>query len=174
MHYQVSQEFIEYCQDALQGKSLGNRRTNTNGSYKQQLFGLIAENVVRQILGYELNDASGGFDNGWDLLYNYKKIDVKTSIYNEPPQSYHRYDVPIMQLQDKYKSQGYIFCNYNQDENIVSISGYISKEDFIQKSSVINKGDFVQEGNGKSFVARYKSYFVRPEDLEPFIANEVI
>ena len=169
MHFKIPKELFLFCQSSLQNNNLGNRNTNTNGNSKHQLFGLIAENIVRDFMGYERNDASGGFDGGWDLIYQYKRYDVKTSLYNEQPQQYHRYDVPIMQL--KYISQGYIFTNYNEETEVVSIVGTITKENFLLKSEVINKGQLVSEPNGKTFRARYISHFVRAEHLQPFNKN---
>ncbi|MEQ3796393.1 hypothetical protein AAFP94_14490 [Flavobacteriaceae bacterium MJ-SS4] len=73
----VKEELIEYCKKQISNYNFG-KRSQANGTPEQQLTGIIGQSVVMELFGLEKVDGRYGFDEGVDLVFNNKKIDVKT------------------------------------------------------------------------------------------------
>ena len=163
-HFKVSQELIDYCNKAVDKNNLGLREDQkTNGKRRHQFSGLLGENVVRKILGFEYVDGSEGFDGGFDVLFMNKKIDVKTRRKPFEPEPTDYFDIPIIQL--NYQNHAYIFCSHNFKEDIVSIVGWIYKDDFVKNATLFKKGTKYTYEDGTTFVARYDSYRIKANKL---------
>lgn len=172
MRIPVDAELYNACLDSVQ-KNLCSRGANDNssGNFMQQLYGNIAENLVRRQLGIEEKIGYlDGPDAGWDIEYAGLKIDIKTTIYNEDPQPYHEYHVPIYQM--RYSNDAYIWCNYNTTTDVVTVCGFISKPTFIFVRKELPKGTRKEEPNGKSYTARYTSYYVTYNELKQIDFNK--
>jgi hypothetical protein len=74
---QVSDSVIDHCKKQIANYNFGQRHT-ANGNPEQQLTGIIGQSVVMNLFGLENVNGEDGFDDGVDILFNNKKIDIKT------------------------------------------------------------------------------------------------
>lgn len=163
-NYKVSKELIEYCQNAIETNNLGLRADQeTNGKKRHQFSGLLGENVVRKLLGFEYVNGSEGFDGGFDVVFKDQKADVKTRRKPFEPELSDWFDVPLSQI--NYKSQIFIFCSHNFHKDIVSVMGWIYKDDFTKNAMLFKKGTLHTYENGTTFVARYDSFRLQAKNL---------
>lgn len=171
MIYRPSQELLQYCTEALQKNSMGQRTDKgTNGNANHQFAGLVCENVVRKLTGYPYNNATSGFDGGWDIVYNDLRTDIKSTILYQKPTLLDQFHVPKIQL--KYNTQAYLFCAYIPNDNIVYTCGYIEKDIFLAISKIVKRGQYHEEPCGRTYTARYTSHYVINNDLKKLTFNK--
>jgi len=130
-------EQIQYVKNLLD-KGMGNRGS-FDGDYYKRLFGFIGEIIIHDLLGTKRPTDLSKPDNGYDLIVNNKKYDVKVAIRNTPYKQY--YDHNIAAYQINYNVDGYIFLSYNQNNGEFTICGIISKKDFLEHSKFYREGD---------------------------------
>lgn len=135
--YKVPELLESYCIDQVEKFNFGKRFT-ANGNKEQQLTGIIGQSIVMLLFDLDLPDGSLGFDNGVDLIYDNKTIDVKTMGRNTDVKP--SYTNNFLKLQDYFKTEIYIFCSYNKLKKEVTICGWIDKESFILKRNFYEKG----------------------------------
>lgn len=135
--YKVPELLESYCIDQVEKFNFGKRFT-ANGNKEQQLTGIIGQSIVMLLFDLDLPDGSLGFDNGVDLIYANKTIDVKTMGRNTDVKP--SYTNNFLKLQDYFKTEIYIFCSYNKLKKEVTICGWIDKETFILKRNFYAKG----------------------------------
>jgi hypothetical protein len=133
----VSNELESYCIDQVDKYNFGQRFT-ANGNKEQQLTGIIGQSVVMLLFDLHLPNGSNGFDNGVDLIYDDKTIDVKTMGRNTDVKP--SYTNNFIKLQDYFPTEIYIFCSYNKLKKEVTVCGWIDKENFILKRTFYEKG----------------------------------
>ena len=158
----VEQSLIDYCIDQVSKYNFGKRNT-ANGNPEQQLTGIIGQSAVMQLFGLVKVDGKQGFDNGVDILFNNKKIDVKTMGRTTNVKSY--YTNNFLKLQDYFDTEVYIFCSYNKIKKEVTICGLITKEDFVLKRRFYKKGSTRTRSDGSSFKTFSDLYEIDNSDL---------
>ena len=125
----VEHSLIEHCKTVLAKHNFGKRYT-ANGTKEQQLTGIIGQSVVMNLFNIGYVDGTSGFDNGVDLVYNNKTIDVKTMGRTTRVKA--NYTNNFLKLQDYFKTDIYIFCSYHKINNVLTVCGWISKADFVK------------------------------------------
>lgn len=133
----VTEQVQSHCIDQVEKFNFG-KRTDANGNKEQQLTGIIGQSVVMQLFGLDLVDGSTGFDDGVDLVFENKTIDVKTMGRNTDVRT--SYTNNFVKLQDYFKTEIYIFCSFNKIKKEVTICGWIDKDTFVNKRNFYEKG----------------------------------
>lgn len=144
----VEHTLIEHCKTVLAKHNFGKRFT-ANGTKEQQLTGIIGQSIVMDFFDKGFVDGLSGFDEGVDLVFNNKTIDVKTMGRTTSVKP--GYTNNFLKLQDYFKTDIYIFCSYNKKKQVLTICGWISKEDFIQKRRFYPKGSIRTRFDGTTF-----------------------
>ena len=158
----VEQSLIDYCTNQVSKYNFGKRNT-ANGNQDQQLTGIIGQSALMQLFGLGQVDGKHGFDNGVDILFNNKKIDVKTMGRTTNVKSY--YTNNFLKLQDYFETEIYIFCSYHKTKKEVTICGWITKEHFVLKRRYYKKGSTRTRSNGTSFKTFADLYEIDNKDL---------
>jgi len=144
----VKEELIDYCEEQISKYNFG-KRSLANGTPEQQLTGVIGQSVVMELFGFGKVDGSQGFDEGVDLVFNNKKIDVKTMGRTTTVKPY--YTNNFLKLQDYFETDIYIFCSYNKRKKELTVCGWITKEDFILKRRFYKQGSIRTRSDGSTF-----------------------
>lgn len=144
----VKEELIDYCKEQISKYNFG-KRSLANGTPEQQLTGVIGQSVVMELFGFGKVDGSQGFDEGVDLVFNNKKIDVKTMGRTTTVKPY--YTNNFLKLQDYFETDIYIFCSYNKRKKELTVCGWITKEDFILKRRFYKQGSIRTRSDGSTF-----------------------
>lgn len=142
------------------------KRKEANGTKEQQLTGVIGQNVVMQLFEQGYVDGSQGFDGGADLVYNGKKIDVKTMGRTSEPRL--EYVNNFIALQDYLETDIYIFCSYNKSSNVVTICGWLDKKTFKERRTFYPKGTIRTRANNTTFETKADLY-----EIENYKLNDV-
>lgn len=159
-----NKNIIKHCVDQIKQYNFG-KRGIADGNKRQQLVGLIGQTVVSELLQQPWVDGSSGFDNGHDLLYNGKKIDVKTmerkSSYLPP-----HYANNFMASQFKFDCDAYIFTSLNSKKNTkLTIAGWVTKEEFKKKAKFFPRGMTRERDDGTHFSTKADLYEIYMKDL---------
>lgn len=144
----VNAKLLTHCTEQVEKHNFGQRST-ANGTKEQQLTGIIGQSVVMELFEAGLIDGTEGFDNGVDIIFNDKKIDVKTMGRTTDVRP--NYTNNFLKLQDYFDTDIYIFCSYNKTTTEVTICGWIEKSDFIKKRKFFPKGELRYRTDGSSF-----------------------
>lgn len=144
----VSEELYNYCIEQTENFNFGARYT-ANGTKEQQLTGVIGQSVVMEMFNMGRVNGKDGFDNGIDIFYDNKKIDVKTM--GRTTDVCLTYTNNFLQLQDYFDTDIYIFCSYNKKNKEVTICGWIDKNTFKKKRKSFPKGTLRYRTNDSSF-----------------------
>lgn len=158
----VNQNIIEYCKDQVDKYNFG-KRSSANGNKEQQLTGIIGQSVVMNLFGLGNVNGEDGFDDGVDILYNNKKIDVKTM--GRQTDVKQNYTNNFLKLQDHYSTEIYIFCSYHKTKEELTICGWIDKTDFINKRRYYPKGTERKRFDGTTFETFADLYEIDNKDL---------
>ncbi len=145
---QVSDSVIDHCKKQVASYNFGQRHT-ANGNPEQQLTGIIGQSVVMDFFGLGNVNGEDGFDNGVDILFNNKKIDVKTMGRTTDVRP--NYTNNFLKLQDYFETQVYIFCSFNKTNKELTVCGWIEKEAFVRKRKYFPKGTIRTRADGSSF-----------------------
>ena len=158
----VNQDIIEYCKNQVDKYNFG-KRSSANGNKEQQLTGIIGQSVVMNLFGLGNVNGEDGFDDGVDILYNNKKIDVKTMGRKSDVKQ--NYTNNFLKLQDHYSTEIYIFCSYHKTKEELTICGWIEKQDFINKRRYYPKGTERKRFDGTTFETFADLYEIDNKDL---------
>ena len=158
----VNQDIIEYCKNQVDKYNFG-KRSSANGNKEQQLTGIIGQSVVMNLFGLGNVNGEDGFDDGVDILYNNKKIDVKTMGRKSDVKQ--NYTNNFLKLQDHYSTEIYIFCSYHKTKEELTICGWIDKTDFINKRRYYPKGTERKRFDGTTFETFADLYEIDNKDL---------
>jgi hypothetical protein len=145
---QVSDTVIDHCKAQIQNYNFGQRST-ANGNAEQQLTGIIGQSVVMNLFGLASVNGEDGFDDGVDIVFNNKKIDVKTM--GRTTDVRREYTNNFLKLQDYFQTEVYIFCSYNKIKKEITVCGWIEKNEFVQKRKFYPKGTTRSRFDGSSF-----------------------
>ena len=158
----VNQDIIEYCKNQVDKYNFG-KRSSANGNKEQQLTGIIGQSVVMNLFGLGNVNGEDGFDDGVDILYNNKKIDVKTMGRKSDVKQ--NYTNNFLKLQDHYSTEIYIFCSYHKTKEELTICGWIDKTDFINRRRYYPKGTERKRFDGTTFETFADLYEIDNKDL---------
>lgn len=165
IYLKVTEEQLEYSQQLVSNYNFGNRGEG-DGDKSDQHTGMLGQVVVADFLNLERPTGGGGWDGGWDLIINEKKVDVKTSRRRSPVKPHYTCAVKTSQL--KYNCDYYIFTSYNTTNHILTICGVIEKEEFKKKAQHFNSGELIhKDDSGKEFRARYDQETLNYNNLLP-------
>ena len=158
----VEHTLIEHCKTVLAKHNFGKRFT-ANGTKEQQLTGIIGQSVVMNFFDQGFVDGSSGFDEGVDLVFSNKTIDVKTMGRTTSVKP--GYTNNFLKLQDYFKTDIYIFCSYNKKKQVLTVCGWISKDDFIKKRRFYPKGSIRTRFDKTTFTTFADLYEIDNTDL---------
>jgi len=163
-----TEEQAKFCQDFLKEGSIA-KRGMFDGNYYQQLFGLMAQVVVGDLLGCPRPKNTGEWDGGIDLIKDGKKIDVKTEIRNVPFNVLH-FVHNVTPSQIGYGSSHYVFCSFNRAFGVVEICGYIEKQEFLKNAEYFKDGEIRVRTDGSTLIIRGTKglYELKNRFLKPF------
>jgi len=116
--------------------ALNNSITKGQGN----IIGFLGEIIVAQYLDITLNNT---YD--YDLIYNDKKIDIKSKKVSTPPKDY--YECSVAALNIKQKCDLYVFTRIKNDLSEGWILGYLEKERYLTESKFLKK-DEIDLDNG--------------------------
>lgn len=161
----VTENILTHCKKQVEKFNFGQRKF-ANGTKTQQLTGIIGQSVVTNLFNKGLIDGNEGFDNGIDLVFNNKKIDIKTMGRTTTVKK--NYTNNFLKAQDYFETEVYIFCSYHKLNNEVTICGWITKEDFIKKRKYFPKGSIRKRFDGTTFITFSDLY-----EIDNFQLNNV-
>ncbi len=127
----VKESIIQHCKDQIAHYNFG-QRCVANGTPEQQLTGIIGQCVIMDLFGLDLIDGSSGFDDGVDILFKGKRIDVKTMGRTTDVRP--DYVNNFMALQVSFNTDLYIFCSFNKKNDELTVCGWLPKSEFNEKA----------------------------------------
>lgn len=153
-------EQIKHCVELLVGHTVGNRGV-FDGEYYQQLFGLIAQTIVADLVGAERpKRCQDGPDPGYDVMINGMRMDVKCVLRDYPPRISWACNLTASQI--NYPCDGYLFMSYDKGSGVFSIVGWDTKARFLQGAKHNKVGDLVRRDNGTNFEVKGVSFYEKP------------
>ena len=161
----VTKNIIEHCKNQVENFNFGKRKY-ANGTKAQQLTGAIGQSVVTNLFNKGLINGKDGFDHGIDLVFNNKKIDIKTMGRTTSVKK--SYTNNFLKVQDYFETEVYIFCSFHKIKNEITICGWISKEEFVRKRKFYPKGSVRTRTNGTTFTTFSDLY-----EIDNYQLNEV-
>ena len=162
----VPLSLITSIKDYLKDHNLGNRGVE-DGSPRKQEVGLIGELIVHHYLygNYpNLSERKDGFDGGFDIFFNDKKIDVKTM----ERKSYVRPNFVnnFYTMQQGHDAEIIVFCSYHNIDNVIEICGWLPKSELQSRGIFYTSGTKRIRTDGSSFTFRQDNYEVEVKDLD--------
>ncbi|WP_223032420.1 hypothetical protein [Hanstruepera marina] len=158
----VKPKLIEHCKTMVSMHDFGKRFT-ANGTKEQQLTGLIGQSVVMELFDKGYVNGSSGFDDGVDIVFANKTIDIKTMGRTTSVKP--GYTNNFLKLQDYFKTNIYIFCSYHKTKHMLTVCGWISKEEFIKKRRFYPKGSTRTRFDKTTFTTFADLYEIDNKDL---------
>jgi hypothetical protein len=138
-HIKILKEDIELARKMSDNMgALNNSITKGQGN----IIGFLGEIIVAQYLEITLNNT---YD--YDLIYNDKKIDVKSKKVSSPPRDY--YECSVAALNIKQKCDLYVFTRIKNDLSEGWILGYLEKEKYLTTSTFLKEGSIDPDNNWK-------------------------
>lgn len=162
----VFNTLVDRIKEYLMSHNLGNKGVE-DGSPRKQEVGLIGELVVHNYLFDEypnLFDKLDGFDGGFDMLFQGKKIDVKTM----ERKSYVRPNFVnnFYIMQKHHNADIIVFCSYHSVDNVIEICGCLPKNELHTRGIFYAAGTRRNRADGSFFVFRQDNYEVEVKDLD--------
>ena len=116
--------------------ALNNSITNGKGN----VIGFLGEIIVAKELGITLDNT---YD--YDLIFNDKKIDVKSKRVTSAPRDY--YECSVAALNTKQKCDLYMFTRIRSDLSEGWLLGYLEKEKYLADSNFLKEGSIDPDNN---------------------------
>lgn len=158
----VTEEVVEYAKAVLKEQNFG-KRGEADGSPRQQLFGLVGEVLIQDLFHAPRTRATGGPDDGVDLLFHGVTIDVKTMRRDAPVRPH--YVNNFSGLQIRSPSRALIFCSLNWNRRVLTVCGWMLKDLFFRVADYSPKGTRRYRADGTSFPAEADLYEIKNRDL---------
>ena len=138
-HIKIEKEDIE-----LANKMATNMGTLNNSITKGQgnVIGFLGEIIVANELGISLDNT---YD--YDLVFDDKKIDVKSKRVTSAPRDY--YECSVAALNTRQRCDFYMFTRIKNDLSEGWILGYMDKEKYLSNSKFLKKGSIDPSNNWK-------------------------
>lgn len=162
----IENKLISDVRNYLKTHNLANRGKE-DGSRKKQEVGLIGELAVDYyLLGTypDLSKKLAGFDGGYDLVFQGKRIDVKTMERNSYVMPHFVNNFYIMQKE--YHCDLLVFCSYHSTDKVVEICGYMPKKELSARGTYFGKGTKRKRADGTTFMFRQSNYEIKNKDLD--------
>jgi len=159
---EVKKEIIKHCKRQLELYNFG-QRGYADGTFEQQLVGIIGQTVVLDIFNLPWVDGSEGFDGGVDLVYNNITIDVKTMGRTTDVRPY--YVNNFIGLQKNYNVEAYIFTSFNKRTNELTIVGWLPKKLLEERANFFPKGSYRTRSDGSKFRTFTDLYEIKNSNL---------
>lgn len=158
----VSDRIIKHCEDQISKYNFGQRHI-ANGTPEQQLTGIIGQCVIMELFGLDLIDGSTGCDNGVDITFKGKSVDVKTMGRTTDVRPY--YVNNFLALQIHFNTDMYIFCSFNKTNNELTVCGWLPKSEFNKKAKYYPQGTYRSRSDGSKFRTFADLYEIANSDL---------
>lgn len=149
--------------NALLHLSIANRGKG-DGTQEQQYVGLLGEYTVKSLLGIDHIELNG-FDGGYDLTINGRKVDIKTMGRTVDPQPH--YVNNFIAYQQDFDCDFYIFCSLNKEKSTVTICGYQDKKTLLEVADFFPEGSTRYRDDGTKFKMKAPTYEIKNQDLKP-------
>jgi hypothetical protein len=161
----VTDEHIRYAKYLLQGQPVIWRGYG-EGTPEQRLVGHIAQIIICDELKVLRPKKQNGFDGGFDLRHNNKRLDVKTELRTVDFRENFVHNVIACQIH--YDCDGYIFCSYNKTKKSMTLCGIIDKEKFMENAIFFEKGSERKRLDGSILTVINSLYEIEHKHLNPF------
>jgi hypothetical protein len=125
----------------------------------------LGEILVKKYLCVD-DSFNNGFDGGFDLIFNGKRIDVKTMGRTVDVKSY--YVNNFVSYQKDFNCDIYIFCSLNKLKNILTICGWVTKNELIERALFYDKGTIRKRSNNSQFTLKAPTYEIENNKLNDF------
>jgi len=162
--YKVNEEQIKYSWSLVNSYNFG-QRGRGDGNKNQQFVGILGQTIISDLLKLNRPNGKTGFDGGYDLIINNKKVDVKTMGRTVPVKQHYVHNFIGYQL--KYEVDYLLFLSYNKKNSIMTICGYITKDEFLKKARFYPQGAERTRDDGTSFYSKAPLYEISQKDLYP-------
>ena len=149
--------------NALLTHSVANRGIS-DGNKEQQYVGLLGEYTVKKMIGIDTFNLNG-FDGGYDLTINGRKIDIKTMGRTVDPQDH--YVNNFIAYQQDFDCDFYIFCSLNKENSTLTICGYQDKKTLLEVADFFPEGSIRYRDDGSKFKMKAPTYEIKNQDLKP-------
>jgi hypothetical protein len=106
------------------------------------VIGFLGEIIVANELGITLDNT---YD--YDLIFNDKRIDVKSKKVSSVPRDY--YECSVAALNTRQRCDLYMFTRIKNDLSEGWILGYLEKEKYLTDSKFLKKGSIDPDNNWK-------------------------
>lgn len=138
------------------------RLNNSIMSGDGNIAGFLGEECVKKYLGLKLGTEENTFD--YDLIYQGKKIDVKSKRTTVIPRMDH--ECSVAAFNTRQNCDFYLFTRVLFNGEVaqkVYIMGYMNKNDYYEKARFLKKGDIDGTNN---FIVREDCYNMYYSDLK--------
>ena len=136
-HIKIKKEDIDRATEMSNNMgTLNNSITKGEGN----VIGFLGEIIVANELGIALDNT---YD--YDLIFDDKKIDVKSKRVTSAPRDY--YECSVAALNTKQKCDVYMFTRIKSDLSEGWILGYLDKEKYLKDSKFLKKGSVDPDNN---------------------------
>lgn len=155
----------KYAEDFVRHNNIANRG-QFDGDKNKQYIGILGQVAFYNYLFKKFPKLETGFDNGIDLVYKNYSIDVKTmSRKGFMKESYVN---NFVGLQKKYNVDILVFLNYNYEEQIIEICGWIWKRDLDNLANFYPKGSIRTRDDNKTITCQADLYEIPQSRLNEF------
>lgn len=160
-------DIVRHCRKLVTNSNYG-QRGEFDGDFYQQLFGMVAQTIVCDLLGLDWPKESKGFDGGYDIVWEKIKWDVKCEIRSGAFKRGYVHNVNGSQM--NYEATGFIFVSLNQMKNEYEVCGFISKKRFLEKARYFKQGKSRVRSDDSLMMVRNKGgmYEIDQENLTKF------
>ena len=136
-HIKIKKEDIDRATEMSNNMgTLNNSITKGEGN----VIGFLGEIIVANELGIALDNT---YD--YDLIFDDKKIDVKSKRVTSAPRDY--YECSVAALNTRQKCDVYMFTRIKSDLSEGWILGYLDKEKYLNDSKFLKKGSIDPDNN---------------------------
>lgn len=137
-----------------------------NGTYTEQLTGIIAQTILADYLGQPRPNGLDGFDNGKDLMINGAKVDVKCMGRNCYMEHQWVHNLIKDQFDNRLSETDYfLFCSLDKKESVLQVCGYVQKNLIPQCANEYKKGDVRYDDWGNAKELKTDMFEVRQDVL---------
>lgn len=155
----------KYAEDFVRHNNIA-MRGQFDGDKNKQYIGILGQVAFYNYLFKKFPKLETGFDNGIDLVYKDYSIDVKTmSRKGFMKESYVN---NFVGLQKKYKVDILVFLNYNYEEDVIEICGWIWKRDLDSLANFYPKGSVRIRDDKKTIICQADLYEIPQSRLNEF------
>lgn len=151
-----------YVRSILREEYAQNKNTRDTEE-RERFYGYLGETIVSDIFEVQRPQTRGA-DEGYDVIYNGVKIDVKVrACYYKPKEEYYA-KLYLRQAQDN-NCDYVLFLSYNPKADVFYVLGIMSVKGFLNFAELKKKGQDVRTDDGKLL------YTIEDEGEEQYLAR---